>query len=579
MHTFLFSNRNSSHKRSNTGLSVSNKTSKSQIQPKLKIGQPNDKFEQEADHVADQVMRMENKNSSHSVVNKKQDANQIQRKCADCEKEEEENLQMKQDTSQSFNATELQTDNIKPGKNGMPLPTETRMDFESRFGHDFSKVRVHHDSESVDSAKAISAKAFTLGNNIVFGSGQFNPNNFDGKKLLAHELTHVIQQGKATSFGSNGHAASHQTQGNVVQKKDGEKKAKPKQDIKKALKAQKMVWDDLRAFFPDDIGKVAGTGFRESVGYLQTNLTEDKEGPETSSAPIIYVGNDYFNESDADKRKEKLQAEVDKINKWRIETARIENDDLKSAKVKAMLQDLSAQKKLEVIGKLKEKKGAANDKVIEYLNKVMQSTPIVPGATARDEGGFEVQFDNVKIIVLPDVYNSASVSTGAETRIKSVPDNPNWYRYPGFTWDGHGKINSMTFTPSKPDIVYSVQTFYSSGVNPRSTSGYGVGTRSTDTTSEEKTLGHHEGTHGEEFINSIKAGTAGTKWPAYTGKIGDNRQPFETAHDAWRVNIKKFQDMIKKAVDDNAQKVDCVGKTIEKYHQEKGTVSSVHCNP
>jgi hypothetical protein len=69
---------------------------------------------------------------------------------------------------------------------------------ESRFGYDFSGVRIHNDGKSSESADKINANAYTKGNNIVFGRGQYSPSTQEGKKLIAHELVHVIQQGKET---------------------------------------------------------------------------------------------------------------------------------------------------------------------------------------------------------------------------------------------------------------------------------------------------------------------------------------------------------------------------------------------
>jgi hypothetical protein len=77
---------------------------------------------------------------------------------------------------------------------GQPLDEQTRSFFEPRFGYDFSKVRIHTDARSQESARAVKALAFTVGNNLVFGSGHFAPATKSGQRLLAHELTHVVQQ-------------------------------------------------------------------------------------------------------------------------------------------------------------------------------------------------------------------------------------------------------------------------------------------------------------------------------------------------------------------------------------------------
>jgi Domain of unknown function (DUF4157) len=80
---------------------------------------------------------------------------------------------------------------------GQPLDTDTRTLMESRFGHDFSNVRVHHDTQAGESAATVHSLAYTIGQNIVFGAGQYAPRTTEGRRLLAHELTHVVQQKKA----------------------------------------------------------------------------------------------------------------------------------------------------------------------------------------------------------------------------------------------------------------------------------------------------------------------------------------------------------------------------------------------
>ncbi|MCS6883525.1 MAG: DUF4157 domain-containing protein [Oscillochloridaceae bacterium] len=82
---------------------------------------------------------------------------------------------------------------------GQPLDAETRSFMEPRFGHDFSRVRVHTGARAAESARAVNALAYTVGRDVVFGEGQYAPGTGAGRRLLAHELTHVIQQGHRTS--------------------------------------------------------------------------------------------------------------------------------------------------------------------------------------------------------------------------------------------------------------------------------------------------------------------------------------------------------------------------------------------
>src|SRR5690606_23314704 len=83
---------------------------------------------------------------------------------------------------------------------GKALDPATRRFMESRFGYDFSIVRLHSDATAAQSARDVNAHAYTVGHHIVFGAGRFQPETHDGRRLLAHELTHVVQQAGTMSL-------------------------------------------------------------------------------------------------------------------------------------------------------------------------------------------------------------------------------------------------------------------------------------------------------------------------------------------------------------------------------------------
>jgi hypothetical protein len=146
----------------------------------LKINSPNDKYEQEADKVAEQVMRMPEQT--------------VQRKCAKCN-EEDEMIQTKSQGDSGKIATSGLMNQIQNTKgNGQMMDANTRSFMEPRFGMDFSKVKIHSDNRAAGMSQGINAKAFTVGQDIYFNNGAYSPGSVDGKKLLAHELTHVMQQ-------------------------------------------------------------------------------------------------------------------------------------------------------------------------------------------------------------------------------------------------------------------------------------------------------------------------------------------------------------------------------------------------
>lgn len=161
------------------------------IQP-LAINSANDQYEQEADFVADNVMKMPVLQPSSFF--KPVSTTGIQRKCKHCE-EETKQLQRTESNSQTPVVSKgLENYIASLDNSGSPLPQQTRSFFEPRMGYDFSNVKVHTDSNAAQSAQSVNAIAYTNGNNIVFNSAQYSPDSATGKKLLAHELTHVVQQ-------------------------------------------------------------------------------------------------------------------------------------------------------------------------------------------------------------------------------------------------------------------------------------------------------------------------------------------------------------------------------------------------
>lgn len=154
------------------------------VQCKLTVNAPGDVYEREADAVADQVMRM-----PESAVQP------VQRKCAACEKEEKEKLQRKEygGNSNGVSPSVEREINAQRGR-GKPLPAETRNFMEQRIGADFSQVKVHTDQHAVRLSRELNAQAFTHGRDVYFNTAKFAPDTIEGKRLLAHELTHVVQQ-------------------------------------------------------------------------------------------------------------------------------------------------------------------------------------------------------------------------------------------------------------------------------------------------------------------------------------------------------------------------------------------------
>lgn len=154
------------------------------LQAKLTVNTPDDQYEQEADHVADQVMRATDAGSSPSIS-----AGVAPSGTSD----QGDDAAVPLVTP----AVEQRIDSLRGG--GSPLPDGERTFFEDRFGQDFGDVRLHTTSEAAHLSHDLSAQAFTVGNNVAFGAGAYQPGTSEGRRLLAHELTHVVQQGGAVA--------------------------------------------------------------------------------------------------------------------------------------------------------------------------------------------------------------------------------------------------------------------------------------------------------------------------------------------------------------------------------------------
>lgn len=157
------------------------------IQAKSKVSQKNDPLEKQAENVADAVIA----NDTNKIVSENyHQTNNVQKMCDDCEEE----LQRKpKDNSPLASISDPENESRSLGM-GIPLPESSRHYLENRMAQDFSRVRVHTDQNAANAADSINAKAYTQGKHIVFNEGQYNPNSRSGRHLLAHELTHVVQQ-------------------------------------------------------------------------------------------------------------------------------------------------------------------------------------------------------------------------------------------------------------------------------------------------------------------------------------------------------------------------------------------------
>ncbi len=243
-----------------------------QIQAKLAVNQPGDAYEHEADRVAQEVV------SSPTPP-------AVQRKCAcggaagaggECEecRKKKEGLVQRKAASDSGPATAPPVVHNVLGSAGQPLDPTTRGFLEPRFGHSFGDVRVHTDEQAAEAAGSVNALAFTVGRDVVFGAGQYAPGTTEGRRLLAHELTHVVQQQGAG-------ASLRRKEGNDGnQKQPGNKSATTKQTPNPATAAPLVP----ASVIPKGGENVDRVGIVNWDGELQVRL---RSSPDTKADNVV----------------------------------------------------------------------------------------------------------------------------------------------------------------------------------------------------------------------------------------------------------------------------------------------------
>ena len=264
------------------------------IQTKLSVGSPNDRFEHEADAVADRVVtqgaapkiqrmysacveaadrkqelrrqpieeeeqeevfqtkanpelqRRPIEDEEEEIAVQAKADSQLQRQTPEeenLEEEEEEPVQLKGNSNHAgFNRAGLEKRLRSSQDSGHPLPSSTLQEMNSAFGHDFGGVRIHTSTQAVQLNRDLSAQAFTHGSNVYFNQGKFAPDSNQGKLLLAHELTHVVQQGFAGPTANDPNLIQRDLA--IEARGTGRRRALSQTDIRDAIRYNRRAFSD-----------------------------------------------------------------------------------------------------------------------------------------------------------------------------------------------------------------------------------------------------------------------------------------------------------------------------------------------
>jgi len=571
----------------------------------LRISKPQDGYEQEADRVANEVMVGGQSRLGWSLSKVRMGA-ALQRKCAcggpggaegECEEcKKKEMLQRRAAGSGAPSIVPPVVHEVlhSPGR---PIDASTRGFMEARFGHDFTQVRIHADARAAESAAAVSAAAYTVGRTIVFGAQRYQPSSLEGRRLIAHELTHVLQQRSATAcpgfvddpaaeseanqnaqlIGAAGPAGVRQSarRGGLQRQPQGTGHGSGSaggldpDDQKIVDMAQHeasdfkcnvapIIWGMLRKHFPDDTRKVAGAGCESGLPGLRTEFaaTDPKDPKLVRSVPMIFAGKAFVASTDAARlgdRVADLGKQIQAIDDWRLANFLIDSKDLANPRISGQLRSMSP-------GQLIDYRNKTHDSEVKRYaeNLITFSTPLQAGSAVDPLSGNTMMIVNgVNITIQPDEHGATGV-TGADTNANFELNPPH---SPGYTTDSNGLVTG--FPGYTPTASVTIVTRYGPGAQPADTSGYGRGTTKEDVENKATSLRFHEGSHGEDFINYVRTHPV----PAFMGKNGDKAADFEAAKTAYLAALSTWT----KGLAAVKKTTDCVGKTIDEFHKgEKG---------
>ncbi|GAB4205457.1 MAG: hypothetical protein OHK0022_31570 [Roseiflexaceae bacterium] len=473
---------------------------------------------------------------------------------------------------------------------GQPLDGQTRAAMEPRFGHDFSQVRVHTGSQAAESARAVNALAYTVGRNVVFAGGQYAPGTRTGQQLLAHELTHVVQQSALTHTDADlkvgapddtyeREAAQHSaalTAGLHFAPTTAAPASRVQRSalstfldivlfVPRLFGLEVFPIEDLRAYlnvlrqrrgpegglFSDNKARACVSREPELGPYdAQTKiwLIEDMLRGWTSSldeGSIIVL----LRRSGSERQqivsaigRDRLWANFSGKNRLVIEALTLTAADAGNTLV-SRLRNL-APEQLHIYA-ANTNDPAVQQSVRQAMALSRITAPVPADATIDQSGKASFQINGIDIVAEPDTSSSDEK-----------------YRDRAFTSLGfqHIPVSNVMIDPTTntilsftaPRIRGTVKTTFGPGYNPSNTSGYGRGTTREDKASGRTTLRFHESQHSESWFQFIRENQP----PVFGGAVGMSERDFQRAEEQF---IQDYRQYHQRAFEYSVRMTDCPG--------------------
>lgn len=589
------------------------------VQAKLKINEPNDKYEQEADRVADEVVR-----TPESPIGKIVPSS-IQRKCEACEDEELNRKENSEETPTLSPDLEAHIGTLTGG--GRPMNGEEKSFFEPRFGRDFSSVKIH---ENDPSAEKINARAYTTGNHIVFNPSE-SPNN---KRLMAHELTHVVQQGgmhpvsvqrqpspnpesaptasptdadyrmmvtSAVDFLNNG-AGFYPLMTNITRERidtviEGLHSTITSQEriISEHLSNDAILLQDLRTAYTAAVrallaraaGQLNTSLFSQYILYIDkiprwawpdasalgANNDAQKRAFIASVTATFSNTGIFSNLGSIDNAK--LEEVLTRLNATVVELETTINNQLGGdAALRRSLHNSfrSAISRLLSLASIAigqsdfnlfmRYRYGTNRLIPDWVDQGIAgiSTQIPVGAAADPlTGEITMRINGMNVVIQTDTTRTRA---GGETTFNINAGQLSW----------RGRNGAIQFSPPLAVPQITIRTAYGPGLSATSSSGYGRGTTAADQSAGNTSLGFHEGSHGRSYLDYLY----NHPFPVFTGKSTMTVAQFRAAIRTWETAVRAYNRELERF---SELTVDCVGTSIETYYQGLGQVSPVNCTP
>jgi hypothetical protein len=401
---------------------------------------------------------------------------------------------------------------------GEPLPASTRAYFEPRFGRDLEDVRLHADDRAAGAAAEIGAHAFTSGSDVYFGAGQLQPGTPRGDRLLAHELTHVVQQ-----------------TGRIQRQPTTTTTAMPT-----AADYRDFVNEAIRFFR-------AGERLYSRAATPMDRATFDR------------IMNGWYG----------MVVRQEGIIATQLAADAALTRDLQAAYttgIHAVLAKASTKLGKNLDDLFRENSGRMPLwawQVPHHMERGI-SIPIAQGRTVNRSGDVVFTTNGIRVTIKPNLIDT-SLTTAGRTRVAVT------FRAPGRTFDasGQGHVGAVQ-TPTA-----TIRVRFRSAADASAASGYGRGTTSEDVaggavTPRSLTVGFHEGTHGLAYVEFIEK----NPFPTFTGTATMTTSEFEAAQTLYENEANAY---IARMEAFNREKVHCVGTTIDQFNAAQGRTAVIEC--